>query len=69
MHVPEPEIKKGALMKELMRRFIEPIADDTGQSLAEYSLILAFIAIVCIIALGLLGLAIGGAYTSILPAF
>ena len=56
-------------MKELMLRFIQRASDEAGQSLVEYSLILAFIAIVCIIALGLLGLAIGGAYTSILPAF
>ena len=56
-------------MKEFMRISIQRISGETGQSLAEYSLILAFIAIVCIIALGLLGLAIFGAYTSILPAF
>jgi Flp pilus assembly pilin Flp len=31
-----------------------------GQALAEYSLILAFIAAVCIIALGALGLALAG---------
>jgi len=69
VHVSVPETKKGVLMKELMRRFIQRASDEAGQSLVEYSLILAFIAIVCIIALGLLGLAIGGAYTSILPAF
>jgi len=69
VHASEPETKKGVLMKELMLRFIQRASDEAGQSLAEYSLILAFIAIVCIIALGLLGLATVGSYTSILPAF
>jgi Flp pilus assembly pilin Flp len=56
-------------MMELMRRSAQRIHDDSGQSLAEYSLILAFIALACVVALGLLGLAISGSYTSILPGF
>lgn len=33
---------------------------EEGQALAEYSLILAFIAVVCVAALGFLGLAVAG---------
>ena len=33
---------------------------EEGQDLAEYSLILAFIAVACILALGALGLALAG---------
>jgi Flp pilus assembly pilin Flp len=46
-----------------MRAYLKAIArrgsGEDGQALAEYSLVLAFIALACIIALGALGLAIG----------
>ena len=42
-------------MVRLRARFQEE-----GQALAEYSLILAFVFIACVVALGLLGLAISG---------
>ncbi len=42
---------------------------EDGQALAEYALILAFIAIVCVLALTALGLAISGAFTGITGAF
>lgn len=45
------------------------IADESGQALAEYSLLLTFIAAVCVLALTALGLAIAGGFNSILPAF
>ncbi len=38
---------------------------EAGQALAEYGLILALIAIACIVALGLLAVAISGSFTSI----
>ena len=40
-------------------------ANEEGQGLAEYGLILALIAVVCIIALTALGKGIGGALTSV----
>ena len=46
-----------------------PMADECGQALAEYSLIIAFIATVCVIAVTALGIAIAGGFGSILPAF
>lgn len=55
----------GALLLSL-RRFHE----ERGQALAEYGLILALIAVACIVALGVLGLAIAGeldAITAALP--
>jgi Flp pilus assembly pilin Flp len=42
---------------------------ESGQALAEYSLILTFIAAVCVIVVTALGLAISAGYDSILPAF
>lgn len=44
-------------------------ADESGQALAEYSLIIAFIAAVCIAAATALGLAVAGGFGSILPGF
>jgi len=46
-------------MKDLMSRLVARFHEE-GQALAEYSLILAFIFIACVIALGALGLAISG---------
>jgi len=45
------------------------IADESGQALAEYSLILTFIAAVCVLAVGALGVAIATSFGDILPAF
>jgi len=45
------------------------LTDESGQALAEYSLILAFIAAVCVLAVTALGIAIAGGFGSILPAF
>jgi Flp pilus assembly pilin Flp len=46
-----------------MRAYLEAIfgrrSGEDGQALAEYSLILAFIALACVLTLGALGLAIG----------
>lgn len=48
---------------------IERLHREDGQALAEYALVLAFIAIVCVLAVTALGLAISGAFSSIIPAF
>ena len=45
------------------------IADESGQALAEYSLLITFIAAVCVIALTALGIAIAKGVGDILPAF
>jgi Flp pilus assembly pilin Flp len=44
-------------------------AESDGQALAEYALILAFIAAVCIAAVTALGLAIAGGFGSITGSF
>ena len=42
---------------------------EEGQALAEYSLILAFIAAACVVALGFLGLALAGQLDVVTAAF
>jgi Flp pilus assembly pilin Flp len=44
-------------------------SEEKGQALAEYSLLLTFIAAVCVLAVTALGIAIAGGFGSILPAF
>jgi pilus assembly protein Flp/PilA len=39
----------------MFKRFMARVKDEKGQALAEYGLILALIAVICIAALGLLG--------------
>jgi len=48
---------------------LKRIADESGQALAEYSLLITFIAAVCIIAVTALGIAIATGFGGILPAF
>lgn len=45
------------------------IADDDGQALVEYGLILGLIAVVCLVALTAIGLAVSGALDSFAGAF
>jgi len=42
---------------------------ERGQALAEYTLILAFVAMACVLALGVLGLALAGHIDSFAAAF
>ncbi len=42
---------------------------EAGQALAEYALIVAFIAAVCVLALTALGIAISGGIGAIVPAY
>jgi Flp pilus assembly pilin Flp len=53
----------------IMNLIIEKMNREDGQALAEYALLLAFIAIVCVLAVTALGLAISGALGSITGAF
>lgn len=51
-------------------RFVARVEREEGQALAEYGLILALIAVACIIALGVLGVAVAGqldAITAVMP--
>jgi Flp pilus assembly pilin Flp len=56
-----------------MKAFIVPwwmrFSSEDGQALAEYALLLTFIAAVCVLALTALGLIIAGVFSSIVPAF
>jgi len=52
------------MILRLMARFREE-----GQALAEYSLILAFVFIVCVLALGFLGVAISGTIDDVTAGF
>ncbi len=45
------------------------LREQAGQALAEYSLILAFIAAACVFALGALGLALSGEFDAVTAAF
>jgi Flp pilus assembly pilin Flp len=45
------------------------VVDEGGQALAEYSLLLTFIAAVCVIAVTALGFAVSSGLGGILPAF
>ena len=49
-------------------RFVARFGREEGQALAEYGLVLALIAVACIIALGALGLAVGGQLDAITGA-
>ena len=52
------------MILRLMARFREE-----GQALAEYGLILAFVFILCVIALGFLGVAISGTIDDVTAGF
>ncbi len=56
-------------MRERMTNLVRPSDSEEGQALAEYALVLAFIAIVCVVAVTALGLAISGAFGSIAGGF
>ena len=56
-------------MTTLLRRLMQRLASEEAQALAEYSLIIAFVAIVCIAAVTALGLAILGPFTDVLAGF
>ncbi len=45
------------------------LREQAGQALAEYGLVLAFIAAACVLALGVLGLALSGQLDEVTAAF
>jgi Flp pilus assembly pilin Flp len=51
-------------MNTVISMLIARFQSERGQALAEYALILAAIALACIIALGLIGVAVDGKLTS-----
>ena len=56
-------------MNEALTAIVARFDREDGQALAEYGLLLALIAVVCILALTALGLAIAGTLSSITGAF
>ena len=56
-------------MIEHFLRILSPVNEERGQALAEYSLLLAFVAMACVIALGALGLAVAGQIDVVTAAF
>jgi pilus assembly protein Flp/PilA len=55
-------------VNELVLRLVARLQSEEGQALAEYGLILALIAVVCIAALTVLGLAVSGQLNTIAGA-
>ncbi len=56
-------------MVEHILRMLSRVNEARGQALAEYSLLLAFVAMACIIAMGALGLAIAGQINAFTDVF
>ncbi len=52
-------------MNDFILNLITRFQSERGQALAEYALILAFIALACILALGLIGTALDGKLTGV----
>lgn len=50
-------------MMDMVRRICNGLRSERGQTLTEYGLILVFVAVACVGALGFLGLAINDWYT------
>ncbi len=56
-------------MVAYIARALDYLKGQRGQALAEYSLILAFVALACVVALGLLGLALAGQIDALTAGF
>ena len=56
-------------MLEYIVKLVLGRGSEPGQALAEYSLILAFVAMVCVVALGLLGLTLAVQIDSLTAGF
>jgi len=54
---------------QILEMIISRLDREDGQALAEYGLILAFIAIVCVLALTALGVAVSGVLGGVAGAF
>ncbi len=62
-------IKHHTKIADYARSIFERLTTQRGQALAEYTLILAFIFIAAVLALGFLGLALAGQIDSFASAF
>ena len=56
-------------MLEYIVKLVLGRGSEPGQALAEYSLILAFIAMACVLSLGLLGLALAAQIDNVVAGF
>jgi Flp pilus assembly pilin Flp len=56
-------------MMQTVSNLLQRVNAERGQALAEYSLVLAFIAAACVLALGALGLALAGHIDGFAAAF
>ncbi len=63
------DIRQLTKVAEYARGIFERLNAQRGQALAEYTLILAFIFIACVLALGFLGLALAGQIDSLAGAY
>ncbi len=63
------DIKHSMKIAQYARCIFERLNAQRGQALAEYTLILAFIFIASVLALGVLGLALAGQLNSLAGAF
>lgn len=64
-----PQERKWTKAMQILDMFIKRFDREDGQALAEYGLILAFIAIVCVLALTALGVAISGVFGGVTGSF
>ena len=67
--VPGGLPRKNKEEKEMMKKFFAKMSDEKGQGLVEYSLILVLISVVCVVALGVLGVSVNSVFTAINAAF
>jgi len=53
----------------MLKNLMAKMQKEEGQGLVEYSLILVLISVVCVIALGVLGVSVNSVFTAINAAF
>jgi Flp pilus assembly pilin Flp len=63
--VPRQKTTAGETAKVCCLWFVEFVRAEDGQDLAEYALLLTFIALVCMVGMQQLGTAINNSYTSL----
>ncbi len=56
-------------MRDVIFRLMACLRRESGQALAEYGLILAFVFIACVLAVGALGLALAGQLDAVAAGF
>ena len=63
--IPRQKTATGETAKVCCPAFVEFVRSEDGQDLAEYALLLTFIALVCMVGMQQLGTAINNSYTSL----